>query len=93
MTHRVNHHGMKNVALTTIVRIFIIDWLNLINHCQKNPKNGTHEGSNFNVSWWSFSQRQVGLPLLACFCMVAANTELLVSAGLVSHLRAILVTW
>ncbi|CAE7422983.1 unnamed protein product [Symbiodinium sp. CCMP2592] len=51
--------------------------------------------SNFSLGLlaakWVLAGEQVGFPLFACFCMVAANTELLVSAGLVSHLRAILV--
>ncbi|CAE7665610.1 unnamed protein product, partial [Symbiodinium sp. CCMP2456] len=40
---------------------------------------------------WVLAGEQPGIPLVACFCVVAANTELLVSAGLAAHLRALLV--
>lgn len=40
---------------------------------------------------WILAGEQAGYPLVACFCMVSANTELLATAGLVAHLRSLLV--
>ncbi|CAE7463930.1 unnamed protein product [Symbiodinium sp. CCMP2592] len=40
---------------------------------------------------WILAGQQVGPPLIACFAIVAADTELLVSAGLAAHLRSVLV--
>ena len=40
---------------------------------------------------WILAGEQAGSPLVACFCMVFANTELLAAAGLVAHLRSLLV--
>ena len=57
----------------------------------KTPRIGSTLSLGLLATKWVLAGEQAGYPLVACFCMVSANTELLAAAGLIAHLRSLLV--